>query len=53
MGIRIECDNCNMDLDNGADVYCDKCITVLEDEITGLKKEIDDLNAEIATMEKK
>lgn len=51
MSIRIECDNCNTDLDTGAEVYCESCYGVLDKEIADLKELIADREAEIKDLD--
>ena len=51
MGIKIECNVCNCDLDNGSDIFCDRCFVELEDKISDLEKEVNDLNSDVARLE--
>lgn len=53
MSVRIDCDNCKTDLDNGAEVYCESCYGVLDKEIADLKEEIVNREAEIKDLETK
>ena len=48
--IRIDCDECKTGIDDGDDVYCEKCvynkdlkIESLEEEVARLKKEMVDI----------
>ena len=52
MSIKIECNICNCDLDNNADTYCGRCFMELEDMVSNLEKEIDDLNSDLVSLEK-
>ena len=52
MGIQIECEECGRDLDKGFDIYCGRCFVELEETISDLRGEIDDLNSDVASLEK-
>ena len=52
MGIKIKCNVCNCDLDNGSDIFCDRCFVELEDKVSDLEKEVNDLNSDVARLEK-
>lgn len=47
MSIKIECDSCRTDLDNGAETYCESCYNILEKEIEDLKEELETVRGEL------
>jgi hypothetical protein len=48
MALDMKCDKCNGSLDNGAEVYCDRCYTDVVRERDDLKSEVDSLKDELA-----
>jgi len=51
MSVKIQCDSCFVDLDNGALVYCVLCKIELSEKIRDLEKQIDNLKSELKEAE--
>lgn len=43
MSVSIDCDKCNVDIDNDHTVFCERCFVEMEDKITALETEIENL----------
>lgn len=43
MAVKIECDDCGGDIDQGQKAYCERCYQALADKIEELERQVEEL----------